>query len=144
MKNIPLLGFHCHENPQLNHLYYRVMRISLFLLFFCAFSITAGNANSQNAKVSISQHNAPLEQILNEIESQTNYLFIYKNDVDVTVRKTLRISKKPVSEVLDVLLQGSHVTYTIEGNHIVLTNGSSTDTHPNRVTGIVTDEKGEP
>lgn len=144
MKNIPLLGFHCHENPQLNHLYYRVMRISLFLLFFCAFSITAGNANSQNAKVSISQHNAPLEQILNEIESQTNYLFIYKNDVDVTVRKTLRISKKPVSEVLDVLLQGSHVTYTIERNHIVLTNGSSTDTPRNRVTGIVTDEKGEP
>lgn len=38
----------------------------------------AKNANSQNAKVTINKQDVRLESILSEIESQTNYLFIYK------------------------------------------------------------------
>ena len=54
------------------------MRTSIFLLLFCSFSLMAKNANSQNAKVTINKQDVRLESILSEIESQTNYLFIYK------------------------------------------------------------------
>ena len=74
MKNIPLLDFYCHKNPDLKQSF-RIMRISIFLLFFCLFSLMAENSHSQNARVTINRSDAPLESILNEIESQTDYLF---------------------------------------------------------------------
>ena len=53
------------------------MRISTFLLGACVFCSYAEDSHSQNARVSINKNNSQLEEILNEIESQTDYLFIY-------------------------------------------------------------------
>ena len=61
----------------------RTMRISTFLLGACVFCSYAEDSHSQNARVSINKNNSQLEEILNEIESQTDYLFIYNNQVDV-------------------------------------------------------------
>jgi len=144
MKNIPLSDILCLENPQLKHLF-RIMRISILFLFLCVSSLMAENASSQNARVTINRHNAQLESILDDIESQTDYLFIYKENVDVTSRKSIHVDNKPISEVLPTLLAGSSITYKIEGNHIVLTNdGTSSLQQQQRATGRVTDEKGEP
>ncbi len=105
----------------------------------------AKNSHSQNARVTINRTNVQLESILNEIESQTDYLFIYKDDVDVTSRKSIRVNNKSVSEVLLVLLSGSSITYKMEGNHIVLTRKETTTLQQQqRISGTVTDEKGEP
>ena len=110
MKNIPLSDIYCPKNLQIT-LLFRIMRISIFFLFFCAFSLVAKNSHSQNARVTINRTNVQLESILNEIESQTDYLFIYKDDVDVTSRKSIRVNNKSVSEVLLALLSGSSITY---------------------------------
>lgn len=72
-ENIPLPDLYYLENPDLKQLF-RIMRISIFLLFFCLFSLMAENSHSQNARVTINRSDAPLESILNEIESQTDYL----------------------------------------------------------------------
>ena len=114
MKNIPLPDLYYLENPDLKQLF-RIMRISIFLLFFCLFSLMAENSHSQNARVTINRSDAPLESILNEIESQTDYLFIYKEDVNVKMRKTIQVNGKPVSEVLPILLTGSSIGYKMEG-----------------------------
>lgn len=144
MKNIPLSDIYCPKNPQIT-LLFRIMRISIFFLFFCAFSLVAKNSHSQNARVTINRINVQLESILNEIESQTDYLFIYKDDVDVTSRKSIRVNNKSVSEVLLALLSGSSITYKMEGNHIVLTRKETTTLQQQqRISGTVTDEKGEP
>lgn len=101
------------------------MRISIFLLFFCLFSLMAENSHSQNARVTINRSDAPLESILNEIESQTDYLFIYKEDVNVKMRKSIHVSSKPVAEVLSILLAESSVAYKMAGNHIILTRNAA-------------------
>lgn len=120
------------------------MRISIFLLFFCLFSLMAENSHSQNARVTINRSDAPLESILNEIESQTDYLFIYKEDVNVKMRKTIQVNGKPVSEVLPALLTGSSIGYKMEGNHIILTRDVALAAQQQGVTGVVTDVSGEP
>ena len=56
----------------------------------------AKNANSQNAKVTINKQDVRLESILSEIESQTNYLFIYKKNVDVNLHKSISVKATPV------------------------------------------------
>lgn len=144
MKNIPLSDIYFPKNPYLKQLF-RVMRISIFLLFFCVFSLMAENSHSQNVRVTINQNNVQLETILNEIESQTDYLFIYKENVDVKIRKSISASNKPVTEVLSALLSNSSITYKMEGNHIILAlNEDLAATEQNEVTGMVTDTSGEP
>ena len=143
MKNIPLSDIYCPKNPQLT-LLFRIMRISIFFLFFCAFSLMAKNSHSQNARVTINRTNVQLESILNEIESQTDYLFIYKEDVNVEARKSIRADNAKVSEVLNTLLANSPIRYKMEGNHIILTRQAVTDVRQAGVTGVVTDESGEP
>lgn len=48
MKNIPLLDFYCHKNPDLKQSF-RIMRISIFLLFFCLFGLMAETAVRKRA-----------------------------------------------------------------------------------------------
>lgn len=143
MKNIPLLDFYCHKNPDLKQSF-RIMRISIFLLFFCLFGLMAENGRSQNARVTINRSNVQLESILNEIESQTDYLFIYKKDINVKILRSIQVSSEPVSAVLTNLLKNTSIGYKMEGNHIILTRDATSTTQQQEVTGIVTDSSGEP
>ncbi len=125
----------------------RVMRMFFFLLLSSIFGLTAKNVYSQNAKVTIARNNAQLETILNDIESQTDYLFIYKKDVNVKMRKSIQAEEKTVSDVLNDLLNGSSIAYRVEGKHIILTHESKTQsaqqpTH--KITGKITDASGDP
>ena len=85
------------------------MRISTFLLGACVFCSYAEDSHSQNARVSINKNNSQLEEILNEIESQTDYLFIYNNQVDVNRKVSVKAKTKPVSEVLDNLFKNAGI-----------------------------------
>ena len=120
------------------------MRISIFLLFFCLFGLMAENGRSQNARVTINRSNVQLESILNEIESQTDYLFIYKKDINVKILRSIQVSSEPVSAVLTNLLKNTSIGYKMEGNHIILTRDATSTTQQQEVTGIVTDSSGEP
>lgn len=142
MKNILLSDIHCPENPEFK-LLPRIMRISIFLLFCCVFSLMAKNGYSQNAVVTINRNNVQLEVILNEIESQTDYLFIYKDGVNVKSHKSIQVNNRPVSEVLTTLLAGTSIAYKLEGNHIILTQNKASITQQELITGVVTDGKGE-
>lgn len=66
------------------------MRITTFLLLVCILNIYADNTFSQNARVSINKKNVQLESILNEIELQTDYLFIYNNQVNTNKKVSLK------------------------------------------------------
>ena len=96
------------------------MRISTFLLGACVFCSYAENSHSQNARVSINKSNTQLEKILDEIESQTDYLFIYNNQIDVNRKVSVKAKTKPVSVVLDNLFKNAGIEYEMEGTHIVL------------------------
>ena len=149
MKNTRCTDFYVPKNSSIKPLF-KTMRVTTFLLFFCVFGAMAGTVNSQNARVSIKKTNVPLEEILNEIERQTDYLFMYSNAVDVKRHASIHVSEKPVSEVLNQLL-GNQVLYEMEGTHIILSDKHSPrntiivqqeDKIP--VKGKITDMAGEP
>ena len=52
------------------------MKMIVLFLFVFISGVFAGNANSQETKVSISKNNKPIREILGEIERQTDYLFV--------------------------------------------------------------------
>lgn len=147
MKNNTLSRRYCFKNPRFKQIF-RIMRISTFLLMVCVFCSYAGNAHSQNAKVSIHMNNVKLDKILNEIENQTDYLFIYNNQVDINKITSVKVKNEAVAQVLDRILSGTGINYELEGTHIILTTEAIKDLHAQQqaktVTGTVTDVSGEP
>lgn len=123
------------------------MRISTFLLMVCVFCSYAGNVHSQNARVSIRMNNVKLDKILNEIESQTDYLFIYNNQVNINKIASVRAKHEAVAQVLDKILANTGINYELEGTHIILTTEDVKSTHTEQqvktITGMVTDASGE-
>ena len=139
---------HSPESPEFKRLF-RFMRKSAFCLCLGSMSLMAGNVYAQSAKVSIHRENVQMETILGDIEAQTDYLFVYKKNVNVKLRKTVQVNNQPVSSVLSQILADSDYTYKMEGNHIVLMRKEESVRQQSSgvkttVKGKVVDSTGEP
>jgi TonB-linked SusC/RagA family outer membrane protein len=129
----------------------RIMRISLFLIFVCAFQLAATNhTDAQNVKVEITENNLSVKQLLTEIEKQTDFLVLLRNN-DVDVNRMVHLKKKSggLTAILDDAFQDMDVSYEFQNKYIVLSKNESVDALINqqadkRITGTVIDSKGEP
>lgn len=124
------------------------MKITLVLLFCTVFTLFAENTHSQNAKVTILRNNVALQEILNEIEEQTEYLFLYnKKNVDVDRSTSIYAENKSVAEVLNNVLKDTKVNYEMVGKHIVLSDQidevKNTLQARRTITGTVVDVRGD-
>ena len=123
------------------------MKMIVLFLFVFISGVFAGNANSQETKVSISKNNKPIREILGEIEHQTDYLFVYsEKEVDVNQRKTVNVSQQRVADVLSSLFRSTNVGYAMEGHNIMLmakTTQTDAAQQKRHITGVVKDIKGE-
>lgn len=147
MNKISLWGVLYPQKLRTNRIF-SIMKITLLLNFVFVFGLFAGNTYSQNAKVTLSRKSSPLEVILNEIENQTDYLFVINSQVNIQQKISVEVKEKPVSKVLDEIFAGTDVHYVMEGTHIVLSNKNmsqnSVDQQIRTITGKITDEMGEP
>ena len=82
----------------------------------------------------------------NEIENQTDYLFIINSNIDTHQKVSVRADDTPVSKVLDELFHDTEIHYTMEGSHIVLSNKPQPAIlqQTRKITGRILDENGEP
>lgn len=150
MINILCQTHSVRKNRRINHLR-RIMKLSIFLFFCMTFSAIARDANSQNAKITLNKQNVAVGEILNAIEEQTDYLFLYnKENVNVGRIASVRVSGQPVADVLSELFAGTFVYYKMEGKHIVLVHDKEKERaiafamQTGRViSGVVKDKAGE-
>lgn len=134
--------------------FFRIMRTTAFLLFLFVFCLSAENTNSQNVNVTLKSNNIELEKVLNEIEQQTDFLFVYNNHVNVNRKVSVNLKKASLERTLENLFKGTNVKYSIDGTYILLsanepnTKSLSTlavDQQLKRtISGTIKDEKGEP
>lgn len=149
MKNNDLMGVFLKKYPEFKQLT-RIMRIFILCLLCSVQILFAADSFSQNARVTMNMKNVQLAKVLSEIESQTNYLFIYNNKVEVKQSTTVNVKDKPTSEVLDQVLKNTNISYSMEGSHIILSSGSNTSSvqsvaqQDRLVTGTIKDKSGEP
>lgn len=123
----------------------------LWLVFTVSLLFSAG-AHAQT--VTEEFKNAPLKAVLKEVERQTKMSVIYKVDeVDENKTVTATFAQTPVREVLSKVL-GSGLSFEIENKIITIhkqrppqgktVQAGDTKGQPRKITGKVTDEKGEP
>ncbi len=109
------------------------------------------HTNAQTTKVSLKYTNVTFEQVLNAIEKQTSFRFLFnKQQVDVSRSVSINVSGEEIVPVITQLLKGTNLGYRIQGNQIVLTKKNETaadsmdDVKKITAKGTVKDENGEP
>ena len=107
-----------------------IQRISsLILLFVLPVVSPLTELHAQDVRVTIRMDKVRMEQVMNEIEHQTKYLFGSAENVDVNRIVSVQVVERPLREALDAMLRGTNVSYTVRGSNIVLKNGRS-ETEP--------------
>lgn len=118
------------------------MKISLFLLFVCVFQLMATNMEAQNAVINIRQNSLSIKQLIKEIEKQTDYLVVFRNQ-DVDVDKVISFQKRSgkVSDYLDEIYENTNLSYVFENNYITLSpKVEVANQNKKKITGKVTDQ----
>lgn len=145
MKIIPRLG----QVPLCRLKFDLKMKLSLFFLTISLFQLQANTSYAQKAKVTMAYADVPLERVLEEIESQTEFRFFYNiDDINAEQKVTIKADQQLVIQVLNTIFQSTLIQFKVTGKQIVLTKRSdptNTDTQQQfMVNGTVTDEDGVP
>lgn len=130
-----------------NHHIFRVMRLTTCLLFLFTCFAFAEYTHSQNARVNLNKRHAVLNEVLEDIEQQTDYLFISNREIDLEQKVSVTADNMPVREVLDQLLGKTDLSYAMEGVNIILSKKHFSEEvlqQKKAIAGTVVDEKGEP
>jgi TonB-linked SusC/RagA family outer membrane protein len=153
MKNI--FDLWVHYNPSLKKLLME-LKIAFLIIVAGVSTALAGPAYSQVAKVSLDMTNKTLEQVMDEVESQSEFYFIFnQKHIDVKRVVDIHVENKLITDILPELFNGTNVNYAILDRKILLTTdsfdnkpevlSSATEFQQARITGTVTDaETGEP
>ncbi|MGI6073829.1 MAG: SusC/RagA family TonB-linked outer membrane protein [Fermentimonas sp.] len=148
------MGNYLNANIPIKH-FFVIMRTTFIILFTCVFCSFAELGYTQDAKVTINKKNSTLKEVLDEIESQTGYLFIYNDEVETDSKVSIKVKQETVSDVLDQILNNKKLDYTMEGNHIMLVKNKAVSLEKSngvaiveqqrkQISGVVLDSSGEP
>jgi len=123
------------------------MRLTLFLMVLSVFSAFS-SSYAQKTKLNLKVQNSQVKEVLNEIENQTEFFFMYDNkQVDVERKVNLEINSQNIDQVLEKLFQGTEVNFKIVNRQILLfseNTGGSITQQSKKVYGKVTDTTGSP
>lgn len=140
------------ESPRCGFLLILIEKIpntmKLTLLFLVA-SLLSTTATASAQRVSIALNNAKVEKALAAITDQTGLSIAYSGQVvDLSRKVTLHFTDAELTQVLDKLAEGTSLGYEVKNGKIYLfdnqSNKALSEQEPKKVTGVVTDSKGEP
>lgn len=130
----------------------KIMLMTKLTFFLILISVVCVNASvySQSTKLSLNFDNATINEVLQVIESQTKFRFIYEsNKLDMDKEVNLKVTDLEVEKILDKIFDDKEVSYTITESNLILIKPSGNDStnksfQQKKVSGKVVDSEGEP
>jgi len=131
------------------------IKIAFVVVLISVANLFGANTYSQSVKVTLDMEDKTLEQVMDEIEKQSEFYFVF-NQKQINVNRVVNVQaeNKLITEVLPELFSGTNVNYAVLDRKILLTTDplekemltmvSETRLQQNQITGTVTDEKGNP
>lgn len=143
MKKFPNHGF-----PMWNsHLkLWLVMRLTILLTFGLAITVF-GNSYSQSTRLSLNFQKQKISEIIETIENQSDYVFLYReSDFDTNKEMTFIISNGSIYEIMDQMVKGQNVSYTVYNRQVLISKQpiQSVQPQPIKINGVVLDTYGQP
>lgn len=124
----------------------RIMKITAILILAGILQVSAVTY-AQEHRISVAVENGTFYDVVSQIEKQSEFMFFYKSEeIDNNQRFNLAVKNKLVSEILSEITRNNSLTYKIVDKHIIITkvNNLSKGQSIKKVTGVITDDKGEP
>lgn len=122
-----------------------IMRLTLFLMILSVFSAFS-SSYAQKTKLSLKVQNSQVKEVLNEIENQSDFFFMYDNkQIDVERRVNLEINSLNIDQALQKLFEGTSTSYKVVNRQILLYNENESSAYSqqtSKVAGKVTDSTG--
>jgi len=128
------------------------MKLTAFIVLSICLQVSARSVAQQT--ITLSEHNAALETVLQKVHDQTGYEYFFKAQDAKNVRVTIDVKNTPVDEVLPMFFQGKDFTYEIVNKIIVVKKREEIKVAASQneggrgptfeFEGTVVDESGEP
>jgi len=152
MKKIFDLWVHC--DPSLKKLFME-LKIAILIIVVSVSNVFATPSYSQVARVSLDMKDKSLEKVMDEIERQSDFYFIFnQKQIDINRVVDIEVDNKLITDVLPELFRETNVNYSVFDKKILLTTdpldnnllaiASGTKPQQNRITGTVIDKDGAP
>ncbi len=129
-----------------------IMRITVFLLLFSVIQVMGENSYSQNTRLSLNLKDVSIENVLDEIENQSEFYFLFNQKlVNVDRKVDINAKNKQIKDILADLFASENVNCMVLDRQILLSPEYMTETvivtrdrQPQEivVTGKVTSEDG--
>lgn len=124
------------------------MKLTYLFILLGALQTFATVTYSQTASMSVKIENAKVKDVLQRIEEQSDYYFLYSSKlVDVERRVDLNVKNVKVEDILNEIFKGTDISYKIEGRLIMLQDSQTQNQmrldQPQTVTGQVKGTSGE-
>ncbi|HZL11196.1 MAG TPA: TonB-dependent receptor [Prolixibacteraceae bacterium] len=123
------------------------MKLSIVICLLWTSQVFAGSTYTQNTRLSLNLSNTTIRTVLQNIEEQTEFFFMYNGKfVDVDRVVSIKAKDELVTDVLNKLFQGAGITYKIDDRQIALSEAASKSElqQPRTIKGKVTGSAGDP
>src|SRR5665647_327451 len=134
----------CRRNPVTQKILL-TMRLTLFLLVISVLSAFS-NSYAQKTKLDINIQNSKVKDVLDSIETQSEFFFMYNNkQVDVERKVNIDAKSTTVDVVLQKLFTATNINYKIVNRQILLYPADMinlSEQQDKKVTGKITDLNG--
>ncbi|WP_303026033.1 SusC/RagA family TonB-linked outer membrane protein, partial [uncultured Parabacteroides sp.] len=124
------------------------MRLSVVFLFLSLGIAVANNSYAQNTTLSLEMSNSTIANVLEAVENQTDFSFIYDaNVVNINKKVSVSVNEKNIFDVLNKMFGNSDIAYTVVNKKIILNKKETIEImqqQGKRVTGVVVDKNNEP
>ncbi|WP_352422557.1 SusC/RagA family TonB-linked outer membrane protein [Proteiniphilum sp.] len=139
----------------------KIMRITLFFLFFGILFSQAATGYSQDVELTLNLKSASIKEICEEIEKQSDFRFIFAGNAKKIINKKvdLTANSQDINEILDNILSNTDLKYRILDNQVVIYRDDTKiipkeieeivseliiQQQKKQITGKITDQNGEP
>lgn len=132
---------------------FKIMRLTLGLLLVLASQGWATRAYSQKAALNLDMKNVKIVDVLEEIEDQSDYYFLFNYEQLASDRKvSVNRANARIEDILDLILRDTGLKYTIKDRQIVISpdgtrqmvKAGTTTSQSRTVSGKVLNSNNEP
>ena len=128
----------------------KTMKLTTFLLLLTFLHVFAEGTYSQKIRLTLESGETTVEQILSDIENQSEFYFLFNQKlVDVKRKVNVLISENKIEDLLDQVFNGTDVEYIVLDRQIILSPGkylaeAKSKIKPGTISGTVIDKDGLP
>lgn len=117
----------------------------LTLAFLLLFTLNLSARGFGQDRVNLRVKQMDIAEVLTKIEQKTQFRFLYNNDLEALSNKiTVNARSADVAYLLDVILLGTPLTYTLMPDHLIVIKEDRNAKRDVRINGTIVDDKGSP